>query len=191
MKTDLSSFNNKWYYSGKPMIIRILWYITNVLCFINPLFASSSIKIGILKLFCAQIGKGVVIKPSVNIKYPWKLKIGNFSWIGERVWIDNLDYIEIGNNCCVSQGAMLLCGNHNYKVESFDLIVGSIILKDGVWIGAHSVVCPGVTCESHSILTVMSVANKNLESYSIYSGNPAQFIRTREITKQANKINES
>ncbi len=191
MKTDLSSFNNKWYHSGKPMIIRILWYITNVLCFINPLFASSSLKIGILRLFGAQIGKGVVIKPSVNIKYPWKLKVGDFSWIGERVWIDNLDYIEIGNNCCVSQGAMLLCGNHNYKVESFDLIVGSIILKDGVWIGAQSVVCPGITCESHSILTVMSVANKNLEPYSIYGGNPAQFIRTREITKQENNINES
>jgi putative colanic acid biosynthesis acetyltransferase WcaF len=127
------------------------------------------------------VGKGVIIKPRVNIKYPWKLTIGNQVWIGENVWIDNLGLVSIGNNVCISQGAMLLCGNHNYKKTSFDLMVGDIVLEEGVWIGAHAVVCPGVKCYSHAVLAVKSVATSNLESYSIYQGNPAMKVKAREM----------
>ena len=102
-------------------------------------------------------------------------------WIGESVWIDNLAEVKIGNHACVSQGAMLLCGNHNYKKSSFDLIVKPIALEEGAWVGAQSVVCPGVILYSHSILTVGSVASSNLESYFIYSGNPAVKIRERRM----------
>jgi len=127
------------------------------------------------------VGQGVLIKPSVNIKYPWLLEIGNNVWIGEGVWIDNLAKVTIGDNVCISQGAMLLCGNHDYKKSTFDLIIGEILLEEGVWIGAKTVVCPGVTCKPHSILTVGSVASKDLEPYSIYKGNPAVFVKNREI----------
>jgi putative colanic acid biosynthesis acetyltransferase WcaF len=76
---------------------------------------------------------------------------------------------------------MLLCGNHNIKKSTFDLLLGEITLEEGVWIGAQAVVCPGVTCKSHSVLTVASIATKDLEPYSIYQGNPAQKIRERII----------
>ena len=65
------------------------------------------------------------------------------------------------SNVCISQGATLLCGNHNFKKPGFDLIIDEIIVEDGVWIGAKSIVCPGVTLKSHSILTVGSVANES------------------------------
>ena len=103
--------------------------------------------------------------------------------IGEHVWIDNLVPVSLGANCCISQGAMLLTGNHNYKKSTFDLITGEIHLEDGVWIGAKAVVCPGVICRSHSLLTVGSVATSSLEAYCIYQGNPAQKIRDRRITE--------
>jgi putative colanic acid biosynthesis acetyltransferase WcaF len=135
----------------------------------------------LLRLFGASVGKGVIIKPRVNIKYPWKLTIGNHVWIGEGVWIDNLGEVSIGDHSCISQGAMLLCGNHNYKKSSFDLMVGDIVLEEGVWVGAHAVVCPGVTCHSHSVLTVKSIATSNLESYTIYQGNPAIKVKAREM----------
>jgi len=180
-KVDLSKFNNKWYKTGRNVIVRVLWYFTNVIFFISPLFPFSSIKKFILKIYGAKIGKGVVIKPSVNIKYPWRLKIGDYTWIGENVWIDNLDDVEIGNNVSISQGALLLSGNHNFKKQTFDLMIGKIIIEDGVWIGAKTIVTGGVTCYSHSILTVNSVASKNLELYGIYKGNPAKFIKKREI----------
>ena len=180
MKTNLKEFSNNWYNPGNKLKVGV-WFFMNTFLFKNPLITSSGLKVLILKFFGAKIGGGVIIKPSVNIKYPWLLEIGNFVWIGENVWIDNLAKVKIGDNVCISQGAMLLCGNHNYKKSSFDLIVGEIIIEDGVWIGAKSVVCPGVTCQSHSILTVGSIANKNLEPYYIYKGNPAMNIKKRVI----------
>jgi putative colanic acid biosynthesis acetyltransferase WcaF len=148
----------------------------------NPLNPFSGLKVFLLRLFGAKVGKGVVIKPNVNIKYPWLLEIGDYTWIGERAWIDNLAQVKIGKNCCISQGAMLLCGNHNYKKPTFDLIVKPITLEDGAWVGALSVVCPGVTIKSHAILTVQSVAAETLEPFALYKGNPAVRIRERVIS---------
>ena len=180
LKSDLSKFNNDWYQPGGA-VKRTCWFYINAIFFQTNIFPFSGLKVYLLRLFGAKVGKGVFIKPSINIKYPWFLEIGDYVWIGENAWIDNLTNVIIGNNVCISQGAMLLTGNHNYKLQSFDLMVGKIILEDGVWIGAKSVVCPGITCASHSILSVGSIATKNLESYSIYQGNPAIKVKDRII----------
>ncbi|KAB1067852.1 colanic acid biosynthesis acetyltransferase WcaF [Tamlana haliotis] len=180
MKTDLSNYNNHWYQPGNKLK-RLLWYFTNVLFFINPLNPSSKLKVFLLKCFGASIAEGVVIKPAVNIKYPWFLSIGKNTWIGEHVWIDNLAQVTIEDNVCISQGAMLLCGNHNYNKSTFDLMVEKIAINQGAWIGAQSMVCPGVTIYSHAVLAVSSIATKNLEAYHIYQGNPALKIRKRNI----------
>jgi len=179
MKTNLASYSTNNYAPGSNPITRICWYFTNIVFFMNPLNPFSSIKVLLLRLFGAKIGKGVNMKPSVNIKYPWRLTIGDYAWIGEKVWIDNLANVSVGEHCCISQGVILLCGNHNYKLETFNLIVGDIILEEGVWIGANAIVCPGVTCQSHAMLTAGSVATKTLEAYTIYQGNPAVKIRDR------------
>lgn len=181
MNTDLSLYNNVWYHPGGNALKRFAWYFTNVLLFINPLNPLSGLKVRVLRLFGARIGKGVVVKPGVNIKYPWRLEIGDYSWIGENVWIDNLAEVKIGSNVCVSQGAMLLCGNHNYKKVTFDLMIGGITLEDGSWVGAQAVVCPGVTVHSHAVLGVNSIAHRDLEAYGIYQGNPARKVRERKI----------
>lgn len=176
-------YTNDWYDVGAPRFKMVLWYFVNVVFFINPLNPVSPLKIKLLRLFGAKIGIGVVIKPNVNIKYPWKLTIGDYTWIGERVWIDNLGNVDIGSNVCISQGALILCGNHDFKSSRFDLIVGDIIIEDGCWIGANATVCPGVVMYTHSVLTVNSVASKDCQSYSINKGNPAENISAREIHK--------
>lgn len=179
--TQLNLYNNHWYNTGGSSLSRLLWYFANVLVMLNPLLPFSGLKVWLLRKFGAKIGTGVVIKPSVNIKYPWLLIIGDHVWIGENVWIDNLAQVKIGSHSCLSQGAMLLCGSHNYKKTTFDLITGPIALEDGVWIGAKALVCPGITCHSHSVLAALSVANSNLNAYTIYQGNPALPKRLREI----------
>lgn len=181
VKTDLSKYDNSWYHPGAGVIKRILWFWVNAWIFRSPAIPFMGPKRFLLRLFGAKIGKKVVIKPSVNIKYPWNLKVGDYSWIGEDVWIDNLVKVEIGASCCISQGALLLTGNHNYKKESFDLMVGEIKVEDGAWVGAKSVVCPGVTCETHSVLSVGSVAVTDLKRWMIYQGNPAEPVRKRSI----------
>ena len=171
--TDLSKYDNSWYNPGGNALKRFLWYFVNALVIKNHLNPISGIRVKALRLFGAKIGRRVVIKPGVNVKYPWLLTVGDYSWIGEDVWIDNLAEVSIGSNCCLSQGAMLLCGNHNYRLPTFDLMVKPIIVEDGAWVGAKSVVCPGVTVGRDSILTVGSMATSNLEAGKIYQGTPA------------------
>ena len=179
--TNLSKYNNNNYKPGN-IFLRFFWYFTNVIFFKSSFFPFNFLKIFLLQLFGCSLGKGVVIKPNVNIKYPWKLSLGNYVWIGERVWIDNIDNVMIGNHVCISQGAMLICGSHNYKQKSFDLITKEIALNDGVWIGAKSIILPGVVAESHAILSAGSVTSKNLMSFTVYKGNPAEKVGSRAIS---------
>lgn len=166
---------------GAPIIVQIAWYFTNIIFFKNPFNILSPIKVALLRAFGAEIGKGVVIKPAVNIKYPWKLRIGDHSWIGEEVWIDNLSTVVIGSNVTISQGGLILTGTHDHTRTTFDFLSYPINLENGVWIGAKAVVFGGVTCGTHSILGMNSVAERNLERYTIYKGNPAVPVSTRKI----------
>lgn len=179
-RTDLSRFDNRWYNPG-PRWKVLLWFLTNPVFLNTYLPIPVALKVHILRLFGAVIGTGVVIKPAVNIKYPWLLRVGNHVWIGEQVWIDNLSEVLIGDHVCLSQGAMLLTGNHDYRRPTFDLTTQPITLDNGVWIGAKSVVCPGVRCQSHAVLAVNSVATHSLNAYGIYQGNPAVQVRQRLI----------
>jgi putative colanic acid biosynthesis acetyltransferase WcaF len=180
MQTDLSKFDKGTYKAG-PTIKVVVWYLINYTVFNSFIPWPYSFKNLLLKLFGAKMGKGIVIKPRVRIKNPWRLTIGDNCWIGESVWIDNLEYVSIGNNVSISQGALLLTGNHDYTISNFPYRLGKITIEDGVWIGARTVVCPGITCKSHSILTVNSVAAKSLEAWKIYTGNPAIEVRERKM----------
>ena len=177
-QTRLDLYNNDWYQPGGGSVKRLLWYFVNLLVFNHGLFPVSGLKVSILRAFGARVGQGVVIKPTVNIKYPWKLTIGDHVWIGEEVWIDNLDQVTIGDHCCLSQGAMLLCGSHDYTDPRFGLITKPITLETGAWIGAKALVAPGITAKGHSVLSAYSVATRDLEAYTIYQGNPAEAKRT-------------
>ena len=179
-ETSLKKFNNKWYKPASKIKI-IFWYFVNMFFLKTSFPWPQVIKRNIIKIFGGKLGTNVLFKSNINVKYPWFLEVGNNVWIGENVWIDNLGKVEIQDNVCLSQGAMLLCGNHDYKKSSFDLIIGDITLEKGSWVGAKSVVCPGVTLKTHSILSVGSIATKDLEPFTIYQGNPAQKVRTRKI----------
>ncbi len=178
---DLSKYDNSDYYPGASVFKRAIWYCINAFIFNSWLFPVSGVKTRILKLFGARVGAGVVIKPRVNIKYPWNLELGNYVWIGEDVWIDSLDKVVIGSNVCISQGAYLLTGNHNYKSASFDLMTNKISIDDGAWVGAKAVICPDAhVCES-AIVTVGSVLIGKADEGGIYQGNPAQYVRARKV----------
>jgi putative colanic acid biosynthesis acetyltransferase WcaF len=180
-KTDLSLYNNHPYHPGGSAFKRLLWYYFNLVFFKSAWFPFYGFKVFLLRAFGAKIGKQVEFKPSVNIKYPWNLTIGDEVWIGENVWLDSLVMITIGSHVCISQGATLLTGSHNYKKHTFDLITNNIVLEDGVWIGAGAIINLGITVHSHAVLTSGSVATKDLDAYSVYQGNPAIKVRSRAI----------
>ena len=181
IQTDLSGYNNDWYKPGGA-VKRLAWYLASRI-FINTYFPIPMfLKRWILSSFGAKIGVNVVIKPKVNIKYPWFLSIGDNTWIGEKVWIDNLTMVDLGANVCLSQGCLLLTGNHDFTSSSFDLITKAIVVEDGAWIGAQATVCPGVTVRTHAVLTVSSTATKDLTAFGIYQGNPAVLIKKRYLS---------
>ncbi len=81
---------------GRGYLIRALWLVVNAVVFMNPVLRSFRLKAWILRLFGAEIGEDVVFKQGVSIKYPWFLKVGDHSWIGERVWLDCNAPLDIG-----------------------------------------------------------------------------------------------
>ena len=178
---DLRKFDNDWYEPGRGLVLRTCWYLTNVIVFKSAIVIPFGFKQAVLRLFGAKIGQNVVIKPSVNIKYPWNLEVGDNSWIGEEVWIDSLAKVTIGKNVCVSQGAYLCAGSHDWSKVGFDLKIAEIALNDGCWVCAKAIVMGGSLVSSHSIVTAGSVLSGTTESYGIYSGNPAINVKTRHI----------
>ncbi|MDF5689756.1 WcaF family extracellular polysaccharide biosynthesis acetyltransferase [Aquirufa aurantiipilula] len=182
MKTDLSTFTGEGSPGISAKVKYLLWLLFSNVFFLTNIPYPNNFKVGILKIFGASIGKHVVIKPWVKIKFPWKLVLGDYVWLGEEAWIDNISEIKIGNHVCISQGALLLTGNHDYKKSSFDLISKGIVVEDGVWVGAKATVSGGVVLGSHSVLTVGSFTSKDLAPYTINQGNPAQVVKHREIS---------
>lgn len=180
-RVDLSRFDNSAFPRGAGFIKETLWYFTNALFFINPLFPFRAPKPALLRLFGAKVGKGVVVHPGVNIKFPWKLTIGDYCWVGQRVWLDNLDQLTIGSHVVISQGAMIILGSHDYRKVDYPLITAPVVLEDGCWVGTGAIVLGGVTIKSHALLSAGSVANKDLAPYTIYRGNPAVPVRERVI----------
>lgn len=182
-KTQLrKDFDKKDYDAGASTFKMVCWYFVSTIFFRSGLMPFSSILVAILRLFGCDAGKDIRVKPFVNIKYPWKLAIGDHTWIGEGCIIENLAQVTLGKNVCLSQESMLMTGNHNYKKISFDLFFKPVIIEDGAWIGANCIVCPGVVVASHAILTIGSVATKNTEPYTIYQGNPAIKVAERVIS---------
>lgn len=176
----LDKFDNTWYNPGSTFK-RVIWFYVNAIFLNSYLLPVNGIKIFILKMFGAKIGKGVVIKPKVNVKYPWKLEIGNHVWIGEKVWIDCLDTIKIHDHVCLSQGALLLAGSHDYRKSAFDLRIAPITLKKGSWICAQSSVLGGTTIEENTMIAIQSVAPRRTQPNVIYKGNPAVKVGDRII----------
>lgn len=179
---DLGSYRVTDYSPGAGPLRRVIWYLVNILIFMNPLLPFYGLKRSLLRIFGASIGEGVVIKPRVNIKHPWRLTIGAHSWIGEGTWIDNLADVHIGNNVCISQDAYLLTGNHDYKSKRFTLITQPIQVEDGAWVGARAVVCPGVTVRRNAVVSVGGILTSDAGPDTIYAGNPAQRVRARVIS---------
>ena len=180
-KVALATFSAAGFDKGAGLAKQTAWYFVNALIVRASWNPFMGIKIVLLRLFGAKIGKGLCIKNNVTIKFPWKLVVGDDCWIGEGVWIDNLDKVTIGNNVCLSQGALLLTGNHDYKKPSMPYRNAPITIEEGAWIGARATVCPGVTAHRNSILTVGGTATKDMDENGIYQGTPAVKIRERVI----------
>lgn len=187
---DLGTFDNSWYSAGRGRITTALWFFFGLPLIRSSINPSSSLRRFLLRLFGARIGPGVVIKPGVRVKYPWRLTIGADSWIGEDCWIDNLEQVTIGSDACLSQGAYLCTGNHDWSDSAFGLIVKPIMVGDGAWIGAMSVIGPGVVLGEGAVALVGSVVTTSIPAFEIHAGAPARLTRTRKFRSREKHADE-
>ena len=177
----LNSYDNSWYRPGGSFAKRALWMLIGEPVFASVWLPSSGLRVLLLRLFGARVGAGVVIKPGVKVKYPWHLELGDHCWIGEHSWIDNLTTVRIGSHACVSQGAYLCTGNHDWSDPHFGLRIEPIQLGEGAWAGAKSILTPGTVLEPYAVAAAGAVVKGCIPEFEIYAGNPAQFVKVRKI----------
>lgn len=167
------------YRPGAARWIQGLWF-----CIGAPLVAArwcpgSQWRSWLLSLFGARIGRCCRIKPGVRIKFPWRLSVGDHCWLGEDVWIDNLADVVIGSHVCLSQGAYLCTGNHNYRKSTFDLSVHPIQIGDGAWIAAMVRIGPGAVIGVDAVVQFGAVLTGSVADAQVMAGNPARPVRHR------------
>lgn len=182
---DLSTYDNGWYAPGRSLAWRAAWLFIGQPLFRTSMLPSSRLRVALLRLFGARIGKGVVIHSEVCVKYPWHLQVGDHCWIGERAWIDNLTTVRLGTSVCISQGCYICTGNHDWADPSFGLMVRPVELHDGAWAGARSILLPGTVLEEGAIAGAGSVVSQSIPTFEVYSGNPAVFTRRRHVREVA------
>ena len=166
---------------GVTPTVEASWYVVKRLFFLTAIPWPSPLKAALLRRFGARVGRGVVIAPRVNITMPWKLRIGDHSWIGEEAYLLSLEPISIGANVCISQRAFLCTGNHDYTEPTFDYSGTPIDVGDGAWIGAQAFVGPGVEVGVDTVVTAGSVATSSLPQGMVCAGNPCEPVRERKF----------
>lgn len=183
----LDLYSNEGFSRGKPAIIEALWLLAQWFVLSSSIPGSVQRRLA-LRLFGARIGTGVIIKTGVRVKFPWRLTVGDHTWIGEDTWIDNLAGVSIGSHCCLSQGTYLCTGNHDWSVTGFDLRAEPVRICDRAWLAAHSVVAPGVTVGEDSVLTLGSIATRDLLPSTVNSGSPAKQVGWRGRARSTSNV---
>ena len=168
-------------YTGGELLRRILWGVGQLLFRLSPrpCFAWRRF---VLHLFGAHVGREVHIYGSATIYFPWNLRIGDWSAIGEGALIYNLGMVTIGQNVTISQRAHLCAGTHDYCKPDMPLLKPPIEIHDQAWICADAFVGPGVTVGEGAVVGARAVVMKNVEPWTVVAGNPARFIKQRVLT---------
>lgn len=178
---NLADFRNDEYSPGRGIVVRAAWYAISLVVFESGWFPLGGFKAWLLRRFGARVGKGLVIKPNVRIKYPWRLTVGDHCWIGQGVWIDNLADVRVGDHVCISQAVYLCTGSHDYRRRSFDLITAPIAIETGTWIGAQAMVLPGCAVGANALVAAGAVVRQSVNPGEIVAGNPARCVSRRTL----------
>ena len=139
----------------------------------------------LLRAFGARVGTNVLVRPSVRITYPWKISIGDRSWIGDHAELYSLGEITIGADAVVSQKAYLCTGSHDHRSPAFDIYANPIVVEDQAWVCADVFVHPGVVVGRGAVIAARSVLRSDAEPYGLYSGAPAELRGRRQPRGEA------
>ncbi|MEL6495249.1 MAG: hormogonium polysaccharide biosynthesis acetyltransferase HpsU [Cyanobacteria bacterium J06623_7] len=178
---DLRTYNSTNYDRGRPNWFVILWWLVQAIAFPLSLHNFNAARRGLLRLFGAKIGKGVVIRPSARFLLPWKVTVGDYSWIGDDVMFYSLDHISVGCHSVISQKSYLCTGSHDLEARDFALITAPIKIGNGVWIATDCFIAPGVEIGVNSAIGARSSVMKSISAQQVAWGSPCQIRYPRTI----------
>ena len=181
MYQNLKIFSVPRDFRGKSKVIVQLWWFTEKTLFAwSPQFLYSWRRF-LLRLFGAKIGKGVLIRPTVRITYPWKVNIGDYTWVGENCVLYSLGDIKIGNHVAIAHGVYFNTGLHDYKKETFDIAAKPVVIGDESWITNDVYIAPGVTIGRGCVIGARSSVMKSMPEGHVCYGSPAIPVKKRDI----------
>ncbi|MEL4357776.1 MULTISPECIES: DapH/DapD/GlmU-related protein [unclassified Luteococcus] len=157
----LAQFTGMGYDKGRPAAVCAAWALVA-----EPLTRSvlmpPTVRASVLRAFGARIGQNVNIRNGVRIHWPWKLSVGDNSWIGVGSYLLNLEPITIGSDVCVSQQAFLCTGSHDAKDVAFEFDNAPITVEDGAWVAARATVLRGVTVGRDAVVGATALVVKDV-----------------------------
>lgn len=156
----------------RPSWLVYLWALCELLLVTNPWQISSGLRVRVLRLFGADIGQGVVFRPRTRVKFPWKLSVGDRSWIGEGVWIHNQASVVIGHDVTVSQETFVTTGSHAHR-RDMALLTRPIHIEPGAWITSRCVVLGGVTIGRSALVKALTRVDCDVPANTIWDANGA------------------
>jgi putative colanic acid biosynthesis acetyltransferase WcaF len=166
-------------FRGRSAIVVQIWWLVQATLFAHsPQFLYGWRRL-LLRLFGAKIGNGVLVRPSVRVTYPWKVTIGDRSWIGDHAELYSLAEIDIGADVVVSQRSYVCAATHDYTTPAFDMHGRKIAIEDQVWLAADVFISPGVTIGRGTVVGARSSVFQDLPPGMICYGYPAQPVRPR------------
>ena len=180
---ELKTYKNPKNFRGRSVFMVQLWWLVYFFLFRPSPQIMYAWRRFLLRIFGAKIGTKVIIRPSAQITYPWKVKIGDYSWIGDEVVLYSLGNIEIGRNSVVSQRSYLAAATHYYSSKSFDIFSKNISIGSKCWLATDVYVGPGVSIGDGTVVGARSSVFKDLPSQKICVGNPAKPIKDRTSEK--------
>ncbi len=177
---DLRRYHQSGFSRGRPGWIVLLWWLVQAIAFPLTLHAHHAPRRALLRLFGAKIGRDVVIRPTARFTYPWKVEIGDYSWIGDDVVFYSLDRIWVGAHCVISQNTYLCTGSHDIKDPTFRLKTGAIAIGNGVWVATGCFIAPGVQIGANSVIGVRSTVLHPMPAAYVCWGAPCRPQHPRE-----------
>lgn len=180
MKVDLSKYHNG--LSRRHQIIRIMWNLTwGITARWLPRSFGRGWKLFLLRLFGAKVHKTANVYSSAKVYYPANLIMEENSCLADNVNCYNVTTVKIGANSTVSQGAFLCAASHDISDPFHSLISAPIIIESQAWVASDAFIGMGVTIGEGAVVGARAVVFRDVEAWTVVVGNPAHFIKKREI----------
>ena len=179
-KIDLSQYHNA--LSRKNQCVRMLWTVVwALLARPLPRSVGSGWKRFLLRAFGAKIDATAVVYSSAKVFYPANLVMERYACLASDVDCYNVALVRIGANATVSQGAYLCTASHDITNPLNPLITAPIVIEDQAWVAAGAFVGMGVTVGQGAVVGARAAVFKNVEPWTVVGGNPAKFIKMRNV----------